>query len=61
MKADKANTPQGIIGLNNVQFLGHCTEVRFVSFLSGEFTAIAEIHPPERKLANPISVHCILD
>ena len=36
----------------------HCTEVRFVSFLSGGFTIMAVINPPERKLAKRISVHC---
>ena len=30
-----------------------CTEVRFASFLSGGFTTMEVISPPERKLANP--------
>ena len=33
-----------------------CTKVRFVSFLSGEFTTMAVISPPERKLAKHTSV-----
>ena len=33
------------------------TEVRFVSFLSGEFTTIAVINPPERKLEKRTTVH----
>ena len=30
----------------------HCTEVHFANFLSGGFTTMAEINPPERKRAN---------
>ena len=37
----------------------HCTEVRFASFLSGGFTTMAVINPPERKLAKRISVKCM--
>ena len=37
-------------------FLGHCTEVRFASFLSGEITTTAVINPPDRKLAKHTSV-----
>ena len=37
-----------------------CTKVRFASFLSGEFTTIAVIHPAERKLAKRTSVQCII-
>ena len=29
----------------------HCTEVRFASFLSGRFTIMAVINPPEKNLA----------
>ena len=36
----------------------HCTEVRFAIFLSGGFTTMAVINPPERKLAKRTSVHC---
>jgi hypothetical protein len=36
----------------------HCTEVRFASILSGGFTTMAVIGPPERKLAKCPSVHC---
>ena len=32
--------------------LGHFIEVRFASFLSGGFTTMAVINPPEKKLAN---------
>ena len=38
-------------------YLHHCTEVRFASFLSGGFTTIAVINPPERKLSKRTSVH----
>ena len=34
------------------------TEVRFSSFLSGGFTTMAVINPPERKLAKRTCVHC---
>ena len=33
-----------------------CTEVRFASFLSGGFTAVALMNPPEKKLEKRISV-----
>ena len=36
--------------------LTQCTEVRFASFLSGGFTTMAVINPPERKLAKRTSV-----
>ena len=36
----------------------HCTEVHFVSFLSGGFTTMVVINPPERKLAKRTSMHC---
>ena len=35
---------------------GQCTEVRFVSLLSGRFTTMAIINPLERKLAKRISM-----
>ena len=34
----------------------HCTEVHFASFLSGGFTTMAVINPPERKLVKRTSV-----
>ena len=34
----------------------HCTEVHFVSLLSGGFTTMAVINPPEKKLAKRTSV-----
>ena len=34
-----------------------CTEVRFASFLSGGFTTMPVINPPERKRAKRTSVH----
>ena len=34
------------------QFSDRSTEVRFASLLSGGFTTMAVIHPPEKKLAN---------
>ena len=36
----------------------YCTEVCFASFLSGGFTTMAVINPPERKLAKRTSVQC---
>ena len=30
--------------------LVHCTEMRFASFLSGGFTTMAVMNPPEKKL-----------
>ena len=55
-------TPEGVpfhplvvIGLGkNLLFksvLAHCTKVRFASFLSGGFTTMAAMNPPERKLS----------
>ena len=38
----------------------HCTEMRFASFLSGGFTTMAVINPPERKLERRTSVHCTI-
>ena len=35
-----------------------CTEVRFASFLSGGFTTMVVINPPERKPAKRTFVHC---
>ena len=37
----------------------HCTEVGFASFLSGGFTTMAVINPPEKKLVKRTSVLCI--
>ena len=36
----------------------HCTEMRFASFLSGGFTTMTVINPPEKKLGKRTSVHC---
>ena len=36
-----------------------CTEVRFANFLSGGFTTMAVINPPEKRLAKRISVQCV--
>ena len=38
----------------------NCTEVRFASFLSGGFTTMAVIDPPERKLAKRTSVYRVV-
>ena len=35
----------------------HCTEVRFASFLSGEFITAIVVNQPERKLVKRTSVH----
>ena len=52
-----------IIVLSNQIFGGYlelwfreCTEVRFARFISGEFTTMAVINPPERKLTKCTSV-----
>ena len=37
----------------------HFTEVRFASFLSGGFTTMAVINPPERKLEKRSPVQCL--
>jgi hypothetical protein len=42
-----------------LKHLVQCTEVRFVSLLSGGFTTMAVINPPERKLAKHTSVQCV--
>ena len=39
--------------------LGHCTEVRFASFLSGGFNTDIVVNSLERKLAKRISVQCV--
>ena len=39
------------------KFLNQCTEVRFASLLSGGFTTMAVINPPESKLAKRTYVH----
>jgi hypothetical protein len=36
----------------------YCTEVRFASFLSGGFTTMAVMNPPEKKLEKRTSVYC---
>jgi len=38
-----------------------CTEVRFASFLSGGFTNMVVINPPEKKLAKRTFVQCSLE
>ena len=35
-----------------------CTDVRFASFLCGEFITAIVVNPPERKLAKRTSVRC---
>ena len=37
--------------------INDCTEVRFASFLSGGFTTMALINPPEWELAKRTTVH----
>ena len=39
---------------------GHATDVRFARFLSGGFTTMAIIKPPETKLAKRTSVHAAI-
>ena len=39
-----------------ISLTAQCTEVRFVRFLSGGFTTMAVINPPDWKLANHTSV-----
>ena len=40
-----------------LEFLTQCTEVHFASLLSGRFSTMAVINPPEKKLATHTSVH----
>ena len=44
----------------NLLGTSQCTEVRFASLLSGGFTSMAVINPPEKKLANRTSMKFIL-
>ena len=44
-----------VLNVKDVYFV-ECTEVCFVSFLSGEFTTMAVINPPEKKLAKSTSM-----
>ena len=46
--------PLAVVRYKN--FFIPCTEVRFASLLSGGFTTMAVINPPEKKLANRTSV-----
>ena len=39
-------------------FAHHCTEMRFVSFLSCGFISAIVVNPPEKKLTKRTSVHC---
>ena len=39
--------------------MADCTDMRFASFLSGGFTSMAVINPPEKKLAKRTSVPCV--
>ena len=43
--------------LLSIEIFKHCTEVRFSSFLSGRFTTMAVMNPPEKKLKKRTSVH----
>ena len=43
---------------SNEDLAQHCTEVRFASFLLGEFITAIVANPPERKLTKRTSVHC---
>ena len=36
--------------IRDLLYAAHCTEVRFANLLSGGFTTMAVINPPERKL-----------
>ena len=38
--------------------IGQCTELRFANFLSGGFTTMAVINPPEKKLEKRTSLQC---
>ena len=44
--------------LSSFSFAHCCTEVHFVSFLSGGFITAIVVNPPERKLAKRTSVYC---
>ena len=49
---------KGCVIVANKGHSQYCTEVHFDSFLSGGFTTMAVINPPERKLAKRTSVQC---
>ena len=56
---NQATTKTNEIGEEaQTELLDQCTEVRFATNLSGGFTTIAVINPPERKVAKHISVQC---
>ena len=38
-----------------VNFLVQTQEVEFASFLPGEFTEVALVNPPDKKMVNPTS------
>ena len=41
-----------------IHLLAQCTEVHFASFLSSEFTTMAVMNTPEKKLEKRTSVQC---
>ena len=53
-------TKKDILNTYNANATSHCTEVRFVTFLSGGFITAIVVNPPERKLKKRTSVHCVL-
>ena len=52
----KYYTAQGCLA-QGIAVVDQSTEVGFANFLSGGFTTMAVINPPERKLAKRTSVH----
>jgi hypothetical protein len=57
--SEKSLMPNLLSDIANGKF-GHATYVRFASFLSGGFTTMAIIKPPETKLAKCTSVHATI-
>ena len=47
------------VSISRSDFFTQCTEVRFASFLSGGFTTMTVMNPPEKKLEKRTSVHCL--
>ena len=50
---------KSVIFVMYYHLIRHCTEVRFASFLSGEFTTMATINPPESNLIRRTSVRWV--
>ena len=52
----KSNVAKCFFDICNTEQMAQCTDVRFASLLSGGFTTMAVIDPPEKKLAKRTSL-----